>query len=89
MEEDMIPVLENRWILKDNTLKYYGLRNKPNTFKNTIKVSSKTAKIIKEFNKINDISQIRINNQIKTLINKKVIVDKKLKKSTCCYYCWS
>ena len=82
MEEDMIPVLENRWILKDNTLKYYGLRNKPNTFKNTIKVSSKTAKIIKEFNKINDISQIRINNQIKTLINKKVIVDKKLKKST-------
>lgn len=71
----MIPVLENRWILKDNTLKYYGLRKKPYTFKNTVNISASTAKIIQSFDGIRHLSECKINGQIKQLIKKKIIVD--------------
>ena len=38
--------LQNRWKLEENKLYYYGLRNKENMFKNTVKLSKKQAEII-------------------------------------------
>ena len=71
----MIPVLQNRWIIKNGYLQYYGLRSKPYTFKNTIPISKKTEKIIRSFDGIRKIYDFKINSQIKKLIHKKVIVD--------------
>ncbi len=77
----MIPVLENRWLLNDTVLKYYGLRKKPYTFKNTIKISVSTSNIIKSFDGIKDMSEYRTNCQIKKLIRDKIIIDIHSKKS--------
>lgn len=41
--------LQSRWKLEKNTLRYYGLRNQPNLFKNTIKLSKKQKSIIEKF----------------------------------------
>lgn len=38
--------LQNRWKLEENKLCYYGLRNKENMFKNTVKLSKKQIEII-------------------------------------------
>lgn len=38
--------LQNRWKLEGSVLHYYGLRNKPDMFKNTIKLNKKQCKII-------------------------------------------
>lgn len=39
--------LQNRWRLENNVLKYYGLRNESNMFKNTVKLNKKQIKIVK------------------------------------------
>jgi hypothetical protein len=78
---DMIPVLENRWLLNDTVLKYYGLRKKPYTFKNTIKISDSTSNIIKSFDGIKDMSEYRTNFSIKKLIRDKLIIDIHSKKT--------
>lgn len=39
--------LQNRWQLEGKTLKYYGLRNKRNLFKNSVKLNKKQIDIIK------------------------------------------
>lgn len=39
-------VLQNRWVLEDRTLIYYGLRNKEKLFHNRIKLSRKQASIV-------------------------------------------
>ena len=81
----MIPVLNTRWILQNNILKYYGLRSKPNTFKNTIKVSKNTSFIIASLDGIKDISEYKLNRQVKHLINLGIIVDtlKRTKQPDC------
>lgn len=38
--------LQNRWKLENNALRYYGLRNQPNMFKNSIKLTKKQRAII-------------------------------------------
>ncbi|MTI85878.1 MAG: hypothetical protein FH756_18775 [Firmicutes bacterium] len=40
MQVDMYPVLQNRWKLEGNAIKYYGLRNYPHTLQRIIKLSS-------------------------------------------------
>lgn len=47
--------LQNRWQLEGKTLKYYGLRNKQNLFKNTVKLNKKQIAVIKRLPcKLND-----------------------------------
>ncbi|MBE6761075.1 MAG: hypothetical protein E7551_02190 [Ruminococcaceae bacterium] len=38
--------LQNRWKLSDNKLIYYGLRNKENMFKNTVRLKTRQAELI-------------------------------------------
>lgn len=38
--------IQNRWKLENGVLKYYGLRNQPNTLKNEVRLNKKQAKII-------------------------------------------
>lgn len=38
--------LQNRWKHENNRLQYYGLRNKPDMFKNTVKLNSKQNSIV-------------------------------------------
>lgn len=40
--------LQNRWKLENKRLRYYGLRNKPHMFKNSVKLSSDQMDIIKK-----------------------------------------
>ena len=40
--------LQNRWNLEGNVLRYYGLKNKPEMFKNTVKLNKKQLEIIKK-----------------------------------------
>ncbi|MBQ7378500.1 MAG: hypothetical protein IJW70_02325 [Clostridia bacterium] len=39
-------VLQNRWVLEGNALYYYGLRNKENMFRNTVRLTKAQQKII-------------------------------------------
>lgn len=73
----MKPVLQNRWVLKDNVLVYYGLRAKPYTFKNKIKIDKHTTEFINQLDgkrEINEYSDFN-KNKIKRLISQKIIVD--------------
>ena len=38
--------LQNRWMVENNSLYYYGLRNKENLFKNSVKLTSEQKKVI-------------------------------------------
>lgn len=38
--------IQNRWKLEGSTLQYYGLRNQPNLFKNSIKLSNRQTQIV-------------------------------------------
>ena len=40
--------IQSRWKLENNTLRYYGLRNQPNLFKNSIRLSKKQREIIEK-----------------------------------------
>ena len=40
--------IQSRWKLEDNVLRYYGLRNQPNMFKNSIRLTKKQRSIIKK-----------------------------------------
>lgn len=40
--------LQNRWRLENNILRYYGLRNEPNMFKNTVKLTKKQKAIVEK-----------------------------------------
>ena len=37
--------IQSRWQLEGDVLRYYGLRNQPNMFKNTVKLNKKQIKI--------------------------------------------
>lgn len=41
-------VLQDRWKLENNALQYYGLRNRPNMFRNRIRLNKKQIAIIKK-----------------------------------------
>ena len=38
--------IQSRWKLEDSALQYYGLRNQPNLFKNSIKLSNRQTQIV-------------------------------------------
>lgn len=40
--------IQSRWTLEGNALRYYGLRNHPNMFKNTVKLTADQKKIIEK-----------------------------------------
>ena len=40
--------IQSRWKLEGNILRYYGLRNQPNMFKNTVKLTKKQKTIIEK-----------------------------------------
>ena len=40
--------LQTRWRTEDKRLRYYGLRNQPNTLKNTLRINKKQIKIISQ-----------------------------------------
>ncbi len=40
--------IQSRWTLEGNVLRYYGLRNHPNMFKNTVKLTADQKKIIQK-----------------------------------------
>ena len=44
--------LQNRWKLENNTLYYYGLRNKENLFKNKVRLTSGQREIISALPKV-------------------------------------
>ena len=56
--------IQSRWKLDGNVLRYYGLRNQPNMFKNTVKLTKKQKTIIEnmleQFSKKNDNLSIAI-----------------------------
>ena len=40
-------VLQNRWVIEDRSLYYYGLRNRDNLFKNKVRLTKKQLNIIR------------------------------------------
>lgn len=81
----LIPVLQARWVVKGNSLIYYGLREKPNTFKNKIKINHKTINFINQLDgkyEINEYAEIKITRSVKSLIKQKIIVDVSEKKTS-------
>ncbi|HHX80945.1 MAG TPA: hypothetical protein GX692_07775 [Acholeplasmataceae bacterium] len=69
--------LQKRWKLEERSLVYYGLRNKENLFKNTIKLSKKQSRIIGSLPKTLDEKECVI---LKKFIGKQVVLKKDLKK---------
>ena len=67
--------LQNRWKFENNTLFYYGLRNKENLFKNKIKLSKKQRAIISALPKELDSDEKEI---LRKLLGKQVVTEKEL-----------
>jgi len=63
--------LQNRWLLKDRILTYYGMRVKPNFLHNKIHVSRTQSDLIESLPKVLSESEIK---RLKRLIGKKIIV---------------
>ena len=53
-------VLQSRWRLEDGCLKYYGLRNRPYLFKNTVKLSPRQKIIVETLPRELDSDDIRV-----------------------------
>ena len=51
--------LQSRWKLEGNLLRYYGLRNQPDMFKNTVKLSKKQQSIVEKLPGALTIADIR------------------------------
>lgn len=69
--------LQSRWKLRNNSLQYYGLRNKENMFKNTVKLSKKQASIVKKLPcQLSEAEKERV----KYLIGTQIVLDKELKR---------
>lgn len=62
--------LQIRWRLENNKLEYYGLRNKKNLFKNSLKLTKNQVKIIKELPKELSDQEIR---KVRRLINTQIV----------------
>lgn len=71
----MVPVLQTRWKLENNKLRYYGLRAYPHTFHSTITVSKKTAQQIGRMDGDTPLTQLHVTRGIRALIKQKIVVD--------------
>ena len=67
--------LQNRWKIENNSLCYYGLRNKENLFKNYVKLSEKQFKIVSSLPK--ELSEKEIS-EIKKFIGIQIVTEKDL-----------
>lgn len=68
-------VLQSRWKLDGNVLRYYGLRNRPNLFINTVKINQKQKKIIQELPRELNETELKILGRL--IDNQVVVADKK------------
>ena len=68
--------LQTRWQLENNKLEYYGLRNKKNLFKNSLKLTENQVKIVKELPKELTNQEIR---KVRRLINTQIVKKAALK----------
>lgn len=68
--------LQNRWKLENNILYYYGLRNKENLFKNTVKLSKKQIEIISSLPRELSEEEVSV---IKNLLGKQIVKENELR----------
>lgn len=83
--------IQSRWKLEGKRLHYYGLRNAPNMFRNTVAVSGKQASILSTLPRELTQQELAV---IKNLIGKQVVLEqerrqipKKLSEATFCANC--
>lgn len=69
--------LQSRWKLEGNQLVYYGLRNKENLFKNTIKISRNQRQIISSLPKELSENELRL---LGKLLKNQVVTEDKIRK---------
>ena len=67
--------LQNRWKLENNSLYYYGLRNKENLFKNSIRITSEQKKVISSLPKELSEKEISV---LRKFIGKQIVTYDKL-----------
>lgn len=72
----MMHYLQNRWKLEKNVLKYYGLRNKDNLFKNTVKLNKKQIEIVKKLPCEIEEKELKI---VTKLLGEQIVDESKLK----------
>lgn len=71
-----VMVLQNRWKICKNHIVYYGIRKAPYTFKNSIRLSKSSLKILKQLDGAKTLSRKEINFEIKRLIKQGIVVPK-------------
>ena len=71
----MIPVLHNRWKIQGRNLVYYGIRRKPYTLKNRIKLSKKDRDIIQSLDGKHSLEHYKTTRTILKLISQGIIID--------------
>ncbi|MFR1553963.1 MAG: hypothetical protein ACLSTV_04680 [Coriobacteriales bacterium] len=71
-------ILQNRWVLSDKQLLYYGLRNKENMFRNRIKLTNRQAAVISSLPK--DLNE-RDKKCLGKLLGTQVVLSTKLRKT--------
>ncbi|MBR2640685.1 MAG: hypothetical protein IKD39_09020 [Oscillospiraceae bacterium] len=68
--------LQNRWKLENNILYYYGLQNKENLFKNTVKLSKKQIEIISSLPRELSEEEVSV---LKNLLGKQIVTENELR----------
>ena len=53
-------ILQNRWVIEDGALYYYGLRNRDDLFKNKVRITKKQLDIIRTLPRDLSDNEIRI-----------------------------
>lgn len=72
----MKPILQNRWKIEDKALIYYGIRKKPYTLQNRIRVSSPALRAIGEMDGVKELAEYPRYPVINKLVRQGVIVDR-------------
>ena len=70
--------LQNRWVVEKNKLTYYGLRNKEDMFKNTVKLNKQQLKIVTSLPRELSAKEIK---RLKKLIGVQIVEGKALNKT--------
>ena len=73
--------IQNRWKLEGNTLRYYGLRNQPDIFKNTVKLSKKQKATVEKLPSELTTDEIRL---LKGLVGVQIVEKKDVRKVPAC-----
>lgn len=73
----MYPILQNRWQIEGQTLKYYGLRNKPNTFKTRLWINDREKELLQQMDGTRHLEDFSCTRRMKKWIKQGIIVDVK------------